>query len=326
MNQILSMNGGMDTPGGGNSNNYYNNNRQSQPLETGTTVRIFAIVLIVFGLLMAIAGIVNIATVDRNQNVEEWPKFESEQLENNLIVIISHDKVIDKVVYRWNSETEKEIPGTGERNMQVNLNVPVGENILILKSIDVDGKETIYQKSFTGIEVGDPTLPEIELTLIGTKLNIVARTTTQTPLAYLTYQWNSEQETKIEASTDYDKAMLQTQTAIPKGKNTIKITAVKENGVSDTVTRKFIGALKPTITVNQQEGRLNITISHESGIESAKVVFNDRNIALSSDRFGQDKQTVNFSVALKEGQENTIYIEATSCDGSTETYNGIAQV
>ena len=112
MNQILSMNGGMDTPGGGNSNNYYNNNRQSQPLETGTTVRIFAIVLIVFGLLMAIAGIVNIATVDRNQNVEEWPKFESEQLENNLIVIISHDKVIDKVVYRWNSETEKEIPGT----------------------------------------------------------------------------------------------------------------------------------------------------------------------------------------------------------------------
>ena len=202
----------------------------------------------------------------------------------------------------------------------------MGENILILKSIDVDGKETIYQKSFTGIEVGDPTLPEIELTLIGTKLNIVARTTTQTPLAYLTYQWNSEQETKIEASTDYDKAMLQTQTAIPKGQNTIKITAVKENGVSDTVTRKFIGALKPTITVNQQEGRLNITISHESGIESAKVVFNDRNIALSSDRFGQDKQTVNFSVALKEGQENTIYIEATSCDGSTETYNGIAQV
>lgn len=325
MNQILSMDGGMGTPNGGNGNNYYKERKEKGPLETRTTVLIFAIVLIVFGLAMAITGVVNLAMVDRNAPIEEWPKFEAEQLENNLIVIVSHDKVIDRVVYRWNSETEKEIPGTGERNMQVQLNVPVGDNILYLKSIDVNGKESVYQKSFTGIEVGDPTLPEIELTLIGTKLNIVARTTTDTPLVYLTYQWNSDQETRIDASSDYDRAMLQTQTAIPKGQNTIKITAVKENGVSDTITRTFVGALKPTITVNQQDGKLNITISHESGIKSASIVYNDRNIALSSDRFGEDKQAVNFSLTLKQGQENTIVIEATSYDGSTETYNGIAQ-
>ena len=60
MNQILSMGGSMDTPNGG-GNPFGNNQRDKRgPLDTKTTVVIFAIVLIVFGIAMSGIGIFNL--------------------------------------------------------------------------------------------------------------------------------------------------------------------------------------------------------------------------------------------------------------------------
>lgn len=322
MNQILSMDGGLGTPNGSNMNPY---GGKKGPLETKTTVLVFAIVLIIFGIAMAGMGIFGLVQSLSGNNVptDEWPKFDAQQDGNTLYLTVSDVQIIDKVVYYWNNGFETEVPGEQTKHLMVTLEVPSGDNILNLKSIDINGKETVYQKSFTGTETGDTTKPVIELSIIGSKLNIVAKTTTQTGMAYVTYQWNSEQETRVDATTD--KTMIETQIAIPKGKNTITITAVKENGVSQTETKTFDGVVKPTITVDQEGSKLKITLSHESGIQSAKIVFNDRNVVLTSDRFGEDKTTVEHSLNLKTGQQNTIYIEVTSCAGTVETFNGVAQ-
>lgn len=313
MNQILSMDGGIGTP-----------NRSGNPLQTNTTVMIFAIIMIIFGLAMTGIGIFGLLTGGEKVATDEWPKFEAYQEENILYLTISHNQIIDKVVYYWNNGFEKEVQGEQTKHLVVSIEVPTGDNILNLKSIDINGKEDVYQKSFTGTEVADSAKPVIELSIIGSKLNIVAKTTTETPLAYLTYKWNNDQETRIDATND--KLMIETQTAIAKGENTIVITAVKENGVTVTETKTFKGAVKPTINVNQEGSKLKVTIEHESGVESANITFNDRPVALTSDRFGEDKKKVEFSLPLKSGQQNTISIEAKSCDGTTETYSGVTQL
>lgn len=327
MNQILSMNGGFEAPNGGNMNmnNPFGGGNGRGPLETRTTVLILAIVLIVFGVAMAgmgIFGLVN-GLSGKNQPTEEWPKFDAQQDENTLYITVSDIVTIDKMVYYWNNGFSTEVPGEGTKHLMATINVPAGENILNLKSIDVNGKETSYQKSFTGTEVTDQEKPVIDLSLIGTKLNIVAKTTTQTPIAYVTYQWNNDQETRVDATDD--RTTIETQTAIPKGENTITIIAVKENGISHTVKRTISGLVKPDIKVDQQDNKLKIKISHESGVKSAKIVFNDRNVSLTKDRFGEDKKEVELTLTLKQGQQNTIYIEAESCDGAKDTFNGVAQ-
>jgi len=328
MNQIL--NGGMGPQNNGNVNLYgnYNEPKKGGTLSTETSVKIFAISLIVFGLIMVIIGIVNLVTADRAPK-EEWPKFESQVNDNNeLIVMISHDQIIEKVVYKWNSNGfETTIPGEQTKNMQVRLQIPVGDNVLNLTTIDVNGKESEYKKVFTGIIIEDNEKPDISLSLMGAKLYIVATSTTDTHISYLTYQWEDldqqiiDEEVRVDAT--YDPTMIETQTPVKKGNSKIVITAVKENGVSDTITKTFNGVLKPSIEVKQENNKLKIIISHESGIESANILLNQKTISLSEDWFGADKKSIEFSVPLKSG-ENTIEIEAKSIAGSSDKYVGIA--
>ena len=320
MNQILSMNNDDRL----NNGNFFGNNNgpsNREPLETKTTVLIFSIVLIVFGLIMVIMGGVKLANHESVEIADDWPKFEIEKMENQLAITVSHDKIINEIKYKWNNGFETKIPGTGEKNKRVEIQIPTGDNVLYFTSIDVNGKESVYQETFTGTVVTDTVKPIIEINRIGSKVNIVAKTTTDTNLAYITYQWGTDQETRVNATDD--KTMIQTQTPAPVGKNDITVTAVKENGVREVVTRQVLGLIKPKIDVQKQDKKLKITISHESGIQSADIVFNGKNQVLASDYFGADKKTVELSLKLVSGKENTIKIDATSMDGSSDTYSGV---
>lgn len=318
MNQILSMDPGMGIGMG--------EPKRGGTLEVNTVIKVFAIILIIFGLAVAGLGTFNLinSISGKNKVVAAWPKFEPYQEGNTLYLTVSNDQIIDSVSYYWNNGFEKVVQGDQTKNLVVTIDVPTGDNILNLKVKDINGKETPYQNSFKGTVTEDTVEPTIELSILGSKLNIVAKTTTETPLAYLTYKWNNEQETKVEVSND--NTMIETQTTISKGENTITITAVKENGVSVTQTKKFVGAVKPTISVNQEGSSVNVVIAHESGVKSANITLNGKKVVLTADRFGEDQKSVEFALSLKTGQENTIVIEATSCDGTTETYNGVAQV
>lgn len=320
MNQILSMDPGM----GMNMN--MGEPKRGGAMEVNSVVKIFAIVVIIFGLAMVGLGTFNLidSLSGKNKVVDTWPKFDPYQDGNTLNLTVSNDQIIESVTYHWNNGFEKVVQGDQTKNLVVTIDVPAGDNILNLKVTDINGKETQYQQSFTGTETEDTVEPSIELSILGSKLNIVAKTTTETPLAYITYKWNNDQETRVDVSND--NTMIEAQTTISKGENTITITAVKENGVSATQTKKFIGAVKPTIDVNQDGTTLNVKIVHESGVKSANITLNGKKVVLTDDRFGEDQKTVEFTLTLKTGQENTVVIEATSIDGTTETFNGVAQV
>lgn len=324
MNQILSM----DPNNSGFGNNYNNmnmnnGNNGNGKLDNKTTKRIFAIALIIFGLVMFISGLVGTINYFSTPQgpVIEYPIVSTMQTDNILTLSIKNDVAIDVVEYSWNNGRVLEISGNNSLELTRDITVPVGENVLSLTIIDVNGKATPMSKSFVGVLIEDTTPPEIEVVVVSSKLNIIAKSVSETKLSYLTYKWNDDEEIKIDATGD--QTSIETTIDVLNGTNTLTIVAVNEKGISKTQVNEYIGVKKPVIEVKKDETGeyLLVKITHENAVKSAEIIFNGKNVSLTPDRFG--KPEVDFKLKLIDGT-NTLKITATSVNDSTETFNGTA--
>ena len=322
MNQILSM----DPNNSGFGNNYNNmnmNGGNNGKLDNKTTKRIFAIALIIFGLVMFVSGLIGtINYLSTPQGpVIEYPVVSTMQSNNILTLSVKNDVAIDVIEYSWNNGRVMEILGNNSLEITRDITVPVGENILTLNIIDVTGKTTPMSKSFVGTAVEDTQKPEIDVVVVGSKLNIIAKTVSETKLSYLTYKWNNEEEKRLDATGD--QSSIETTIDVLNGTNTLTIVVVNENGISQTQVKEYIGVKKPEIDVKKDETGeyLLIKITHEKAVKSADIIFNGKNIVLTPDRFG--KPEVDLKLKLKE-KVNTVKITATSVDDATNTFEGTA--
>ena len=325
MNQILSM----DPNNSGFGNNYNNmnmnmnggNNGGGGKLDPKITKRIFAIAMIVFGLVMFISGLVgtiNSFSVPQ-ADTGEYPMISTMQNDNILTLSIKNNVAIDVVEYSWNNGRISEIDGNNSLELLRDITVPQGENVLTLSIKDVNGNVTTKSNSFVGIEVEDTTEPEIDVVVVGSRLNISAKSVSDTRLSYLTYKWNNDKEIRLDATGD--RMSIDTTIDVLNGTNTLTIVAVNEKGISKTQVDEYIGVKKPVIEVKKDETgeRLQITITHDEAVKSADIVFNGKKVSLTADRFG--KPEVKLNLKLVQGT-NTLQITAVSANDAVETFNG----
>ena len=321
MNQILSMDS--NNPSFGNNYNNNMNGGNNGKLDNKTSKRIFAIGMIIFGLAMFISGLLGV--IDYFSTPEgpgvEYPIFFFFLNDNILTISVQNDVAIDVVEYSWNNGRVSEILGNGSTEIVREITIPEGNNVLNINIIDVNGKVTTKTESVVGPVIEDTTKPEIDVVVIGSKLNIIAKTTTNTKLSYLTYRWNDDEEIRIEATGD--KTTIETTVDVLNGTNTLTIVAAKENGISTERVDEYEGIKKPVIEVKKDSDGLYllVKITHESGIKSVNIQLNGKNQVVTQDQLGKPELDLKFR--LKE-QNNTLKIEATSMDGSTETFNGTA--
>ena len=309
MNQILSVE---------------QKSKNSSTLDIQTIIKIFSIAIIVMGAILLGNGsyavyqnVSELRRIEQEKEAARWPEVTFNQVENQVIVLVQNNVAIDRIIYNFNGIDEKTVLGRGQREIETQIEVPTGNNILNMEIIDENGKSTKYNKEVEYSDV-DTTKPIIELVVVGSKLNITARTETETLLSYITYRWNEQEETRIDATGD--KKMIETSIDILQGTNTLTVVAVDANNNMQTQIKEFKGVRKPVIQVVQDGDKLAISITHESSIVDVKIVYNGRNIALTKDRLG--KPEVSLRLSLEDG-ENTIQIEATSSDDTVETFNGI---
>ena len=315
MNQILSMNGGMDT--GKPVKMTMPTGSTKQPLDIKTTVLIFGIALIIFGFIIMLSGILEIVFSANKKVSDEFPKFEVSEIEGVLYITIQHNKPIEKVTYRWGQDFESNVEATFENNMIVPLELPAGDNILHLIVTDSDGNTKVFQRNFTGPELKDTSLPTIDLTQIESKLHIVAMSKSNTNMDYLTYRWNNEPEIRVNAEGS-DKTNIEVDIIIPKGQNILTVRAVKANGVEHVYEKTIEGIVKPVIDIKKTSNSFDVIVKHDSGIKDIEIILNGRKRKLSEDQFGPNKKIIERSF-LFEQQVNTIKITATSWDGAIET-------
>ena len=285
---------------------FTNQEKNRGPLEMSTVLRIFAILCIVFGIILAGKGA--FALANKKEEVKSVPTVEIEKQANQLKLTVKHDKLIDKVIYSWNNEQrETVLQGKGRLQMEENITLPIGTNTLKLRVIDIDGHTINYTNEYT-LEDGDFTEPEIELLLDGAKVKIVAKD--ETAIDYMEYYWNDEEATTINVTANSPK-QIEERVTILKGENTLHIIAVDKAGNESEEEQVYKGATKPVINVARDGKTLIITVTDEDNIKRIDYTLNDVEYSTDPSNTGTPLNMKELSIRqeLKDGV-NKITIKA----------------
>lgn len=267
----------------------YTGNKNSGTMEIKKVIRIFVIGILIFGIACLAEGGYGIAkTIQEESNKIVDPEVSIQQIENIIQLEIKHKRAIDKIVYNWNNEEEVTLQGRGKKQITEQISMPEGENTLTIRIIDSKGHEVSYNNTYF-MENIDKTKPEIELLVEDAKVKIVAKD--ETALEYISYYWNEEDETKLEAREESPK-QIEEKISILKGENVLTVIAVDVEGNETKVEQTYIGATKPTIEVFEEEGYIVIKVKDENEIKRIEYTYNET-------EYSSDKENLGTSLNMK---------------------------
>lgn len=322
MNQILNSDPNLSNKNFKNipQNNNNNNNKYGNNGNTDKIIRIFAICMIVFAGALISTGVYSyMSNQDYSQTEQKVSEASAEifaeEVNGKVSIQVSNKKDIDQLVFSWNGQKENKVQGEG-KTLEKMIDLPAGNNTLIIAVIDKDGVVTNFEKSFESEDGVDIINPEIDFDVEGSKLNIIA--TDETALDFITYRWNDEEETKV--SADENEKEINQKIEIMKGKNDITIVAVDKNNNTTIKTKTIKGLKKPEILiVSSADGSyLDITCKHDEGIKKVEYTLNDQKY---EGVFEDSPNTVQFTQDLDIGY-NRIILTATSVEDTTDTFDG----
>ena len=301
----------------------YNPNKNSGKKSSGSDkiVKIFAIILAIFAVCLLGGGAYGLY---KNQSKSEIPteaatkaQINIEQKETTAIIKVTHDKIIEKLIYSWDEEKETTIKGSGESAMEEEISLFAGEHTLNIKVTDVEGNETAFQQSITSKNGEDKLYPVIDLKVTEEKkLRITA--TDETAIDYVTYRWNNDEEQKVEVSEDEKK--IEFDIEILRGNNDLTIVAVDKNMNTTTEVKSFAGVTKPDvkITISADKKLAKVEASHENGIKEIKLKVNNEDYTVELPAEDPTPKEISFDVELPNESSNVIKVTAISVD-ETET-------
>lgn len=297
---------------------YTNTPKKGGTLEIKTVLKIFAIACIIFGLILV--GQASYAMITKKgEESQSEPLINVTQSNDILNISVKHDKLIDKITYSWNSGEEVVLQGKGRKEINEKIVVPNGNNILVLKVIDINGKVASYSEMYE-LEQGDTIKPEIELLVENSKVKIVAKD--ETALSYMSYYWNNEDETKIEVRQESPK-QIEDKIDILKGENTLTIIAVDKAGNETVKEQVFKGVKKPKIELLREGNELIVNVTDEEGVQKIEYTLNGQFYTTDPENTGAslNMKEVQFRQPLSAG-ENKITIKAYNVNGLQEEVSG----
>lgn len=281
---------------------YVGENKENGPIAIKSIVKFFAIVIIVFGIILIGKGSYAIYKNIEINSGDNIPVVYMDRV-NNTVVIKAEDNIeISKLIYSWNKGEETILLPNSKKVEEVVL-LPNENSVLNVTIVDTKGKETKFMQEWN-VEGIDIRKPEIEITTDEDirKITIIARD--ETEINYLIYKWNEEEEIKINA-TKNDKLKIQETIDMILGENKLTVKAVDKNGNTETLEKTIIISSKPVIAIKQSNGKLAVTINDEVGIK--KVTLNINGQTYGGNYSG--KKQLKLNVPLKKGN-NTISITA----------------
>ena len=297
------------------------NSNSKKPNNSDKVVRIFAIILIVFAIvLIAVVAYGMVSNKKEVKNISNQVSQANISVEvdgTDAKISVTHDTNIQKVVYSWNGSSERTENGDG-KFFEKTIEVPAGDNTLHIKVIDENGNETTHDEEISSEEGVDILNPVIELSVTDEK-KLKITVTDETALDFMTYRWNEGEEQEVYA--DEDSKKIEIEIDILKGENDLTIVAVDKSNNTTSETKNFTGLTKPEITVTLSEdgSSIDIKAEHENGIKSVEYNFNneDKNVDIGDGT----PTSIQFEQKLEVGY-NRIIITVTSTDETTSTFDG----
>lgn len=292
------------------------NKKNKESIEIKKIVRFFAIAIGVFAVILIGLGSYylvknNKDANDKKQQLSATPNVDIIQEEENVLIKIDGNVAISKIVYNWNDEESSTIEGYNSTSLEETIELPIGTNILNVTVIDVNGKESKYQREYTL----DSKKPVIELTLTKDyKIKISVKDTTG--LKYINYSWNEGEKTKVNATTENLNLIEQT-VEIPLGQNTLKVEAVNTNEITTSKELEVKGIKRPTLSFRKEGDYLIIRAEDEGIIKIVEYTLNGQKYQLN---FKNKGPVLEYKQELQKG-DNHMEITAENMDGGKTSNN-----
>lgn len=321
-NKSTSSNSYRPSGGGGNYNNGAGNRRPN--MGSDKIVRVFAILIALLAVAFIAMGlygsIQNKKEEDTNkkQEAKEEATIQliADEDASTLKIKVSHTKNIEKVIYMWNNNREKELKAQGKPTLEEEIALPIGQNTLTIKVIDVEGEETIKEEVFNASKGVDITSPVLSLVPEGNKLKITA--TDDREIAKVTYKWSNSEETMEVLATEDGQKELVVEVDIQRGENDILVTAIDKAGMVTTDSRTYKGVTVPEIglTVSSDGTVATLRVTHEVGVTAIKIILNGEEFNV--DGLDGTQTDVSVEVSLPDPTaDNNIKVVAESAEGTS---------
>ena len=281
-------------------------------IETKGIVRFFAIVIIIFGLVLVGEGSYAMYKEVADKNPANQPKVMVSREGDKVIISVEHTTEISKVIYSWNNGEATEVPQGGLTAYEEIL-LPNQNSILNITIEDMKGKKVQYQKEYVveGMDVTKPTI-NIQVADGSKKMTITAED--ETALSYLSYQWEGE-EAVIEEATSETQTKIEKEIDLTPGTKKIIIIAVDNSGNKEQIEKEIIATTsKPKMQLIRNGREFIIEATDEDGITEIKLNLNGKQYVNPVN----NQKYIKIGPAILQEGNNTILVEVTNVNGYTE--------
>ena len=309
MNQILSV--GQENHKEPKNDKQINYGRPSDKANIKSIVRVFCILIILFGLVLV--GDATYGIISSKPTLKDTIKVTANPIGSQVTIRATGNMPLQSLTYRWGQGEETTVQGNGTVELETTVQIPTGNNILNMIVVDYYGNKNEYQKQYIN-QQNDASKPTIEISVSGNMLNIIA--TDDTEMSYITYSWNNQTPTRVDIEHDEEnKKELRTNIEVLKGENTLSIVAVDSDGNSTSRTEKIKGANKPTFTVSSDGNNLIINAKDEEGISKIEITVDG--VTTDTGDNPINKTEVDATIAITPG-EHTVTVVVTNINGLKE--------
>ena len=305
-------------------------------------IKVFAVLMVILAIALIISGVTSIMhnddTSKENQAAANTPvqtvKADIDAVLNEISgkvkITVESPVVIDNIKYSWDGGHENVVSGEEQTTCTVDVLAPNGEHTLFIIVTDIQKNVTKDEFTFDSATGIDTEKPEIKLTITegteGENKKLEVKTTDDTSIAYVTYSWN-EGETVTMTPENEGMQEFEFVIDIPRGKNTIVVTAVDGSDSSNArVESKVIEAkTKPTIEygfLDNEGSVLKIMCKHESGIKKIYYTLNGQPYQWELPEGSEAPTYLEFEQQSVQGH-NEMTIKVTSVDDTYEEFNPI---
>ena len=281
----------------------------SGKVETRKGIKIFAITIIIFGIVLLSEGAYAMVTrsgkeADSNSPI---PDVTMEQLGQNIEIKIKHTRPIDTIKYSWNNGAETVLHGKGRMEITELIAVEEGSNNLFTLIIQ-DSIGVIVTKTASFSEAGsDGMRPEINLEQDGDRIKITVQDNKE--LDRMEYYWNEEDPIVINASATNPKT-IEERIEIVKGTNKLTITAYDKEGNRSELSKTIKTANNPKVTLELVEGTKGtylIKVVASSNVAEVRVEEGEQIVSTNEEGVAKPdlgEKTVEFEYSFPEGSHN----------------------
>lgn len=276
----------------------------SKPADIMNVIKVFVVLLIVFGMCFIGQGSYAIYKESKGKNIKDLPTVNIERRNDKAIIKVRSINEIKYLKYSWNDAEETSIP-VDSNYIEEEVILPIENSILNIVVEDSQDRAVKFKKQFN-LEGMDITEPTIEVTSQNSDGSIKISATDETEMLYITYRINDGEEIKIEKSETEDKT-INYIVKLPRGENQLVVTACDKSGNIATYEKKIVVSPESTINLKAENGKLIVTVKDQDGVKDIEVNLN----GVKYEAKNVNMKEVSFPLELKQGT-NTLSIKVTN--------------